>query len=107
MKDYPEKTVKVRQSHFPISVFGILFGLCCLMSGVHQGIIILMRYLEWSEILQTHIVLLYWFFVAAGITLQIRWQMKKTYEIPLQMISDATRKVAQGIFSCIYHPFIQ
>lgn len=103
MKDYPEKKVKVRQSHFPISVFGILFGLCCLMSGVHQGLIILIRHLEWSGILQTHIVLLYWFFVAAGITLQIRWQMKKTYEIPLQMISDATRKVAQGDFS-VYIP---
>lgn len=103
MKKFSEGTVKIRQSHFPISVFGILFGVCCLMSGVHQGLIVLMKYLEWSEILQTHIVLLYWFFVAAAITLQIKWQMKKTYEIPLQRISDATRKIAQGDFS-VYIP---
>lgn len=103
MKELSDKTLKIRKSHFPSSVFWILFGSCCLMSGIHQGLIVLMGYMEWSGILQTHVILLYWILVAAAITLQIRWQMKKTYEIPLQMISEATRKVAQGDFS-VYIP---
>lgn len=103
MREFSEKEIKVRQSRFPLSLFWILFGICALMSGVHQGLIILMHRLEWDEILQVHLALLYWLGVAAITTLHIRKRMKKTYEIPLQMISEATGKIAQGDFS-VYIP---
>lgn len=104
MSGFSEKEIKVRQSRFPLSLFWILFGICALMSGLHQGLIVLMERLEWSDILEVHVALLYWLIVAAATTLHIRRKMKDTYEIPLQMISDATRKVAQGDFSIYITP---
>lgn len=103
MSDISKKDLKIRQSRFPLSIFWIVFGICAFMSGVHQGLIVLMNRLEWSEIAQVHFALLYWLAAAAAITLHVKGRMKKTYEIPLQQISDATRKIAQGDFS-VYIP---
>ena len=94
---------KVRQSRFPLSLFWIFFGVCAVMSGVHQGLIVFMETFEISGILQTHILLLYWCLIAAGLTLYTRKRIEKTYEIPLQKISGATKKVAHGDFS-VYIP---
>lgn len=74
------------------------------MTGIHQGLLILMASYEWPSIVQVHVTLLYWIVVAVGITLYIRRQTKKAYEIPLQMISRATKKVAQGDFSVYISP---
>lgn len=103
MIDHSGKEIKVRQSRFPLSLFWMLFGICTLMSGLHQGLLVLMEELEWEGIVKVHITLLYWLIVAAMITLHVRRRMEQTYEIPLQMISDAVQKVAQGDFS-IYIP---
>lgn len=103
MRDFLPEEVKIKQSRFPFSLFWIFLGIGALMSGLHQGLIILMNKLEWNEILQVHVVLFYWLIVAAAITLYVKRQMKKAYEIPLQTISEATRKVAQGDFS-VYIP---
>lgn len=104
MSGFSEEGIRIKRSRFPLSLFWILFGICALMSGIHQGFLVLMDKLEWSEILQVHVALLYWLIVAAATTLHIRRKMKDTYEIPLQMISDATRKVAQGDFSIYITP---
>lgn len=104
MNGFSGKKVKVRQSRFPVSLFWIFFGVCSLMSGLHQGLIVLMQRWEWNDVVQTHIALFYWALVAAVITLHVWWRMKKTYEIPLQLISDATQKVAQGDFSVYITP---
>jgi len=98
MNDFSEKEIKVRQSRFPASLFWTFFGVCSLMSGLHQGLLILMDRLEWSGIIQTHAALLYWLIVAAALTFYVRRRIRKTYEIPLQRISHATRQVAQGEF---------
>ena len=104
MKDPTKKEIKIRQSRFPLSLFWIFFGICAFMSGAHQGLLILMQRLQWSDIVSIHVLLFYWMTVAAGITLYVRWKMKKTYEIPLQMISSATKKIAQGDFSVYIAP---
>ncbi|MFQ9716576.1 MAG: ATP-binding protein [Blautia sp.] len=57
------------------------------------------------NILQTHIMILYWCLIAAGLVLYTRKKIEKTYEIPLQKISEATKKVAHGDFS-VYIPTI-
>lgn len=103
MSDFSQKEIKVRQTRFPVSLFWILFGICALMSGIHQGLIVLMERLGWSEIIQVHVALCYWIIVAIIIALHVRWRMKNAYERPLQMISDATKKIAQGDFS-VYIP---
>lgn len=100
---YQENDIKIRQSRFPVSLFwGILLCLC-LMSGVHMALMVLMNYLKWSEILEVHIILLYWILVAMGLTMYTRHQMKKAYDQPIQAISKATERVAKGDFS-VYIP---
>lgn len=103
MSDFSGKEKKIRQSRFPLSLFWIFFGICALVSGIHQGLLVLMHQLGLSKIIQVHAALFYWLIAAAAITLHVRRRMKTTYENPLQMISSATKKVAQGDFS-VYIP---
>ena len=50
-------------------------------------------------IVQTHIMVLYWIAAAALLTWLVRSRMKAVYDAPMQAISDATKKVAQGDFT--------
>ncbi len=93
----------IKQSRFPISLFWMYLGVCALMSGIHQGLIVFMMRFYVPSILQTHIMILYWCLIAAGLVLYTRKRIEKTYEIPLQRISEATKKVAHGDFS-VYIP---
>lgn len=98
-----EDGMRVKKTRFPFSVFWICLGTCCLMAGVSQGLNYLMDWLNFSAIIEVHLMLLYWILVAAGLTLFIRKRMELTYEIPLKEISRATAKVAKGDFS-VYIP---
>lgn len=102
-KNGEEKEPKIRQSRFPVSVFWIILGSLLLISGIHTGLYLLLQELQPAEIVKTHIILLYWLLVSLGLTFYIRYQMKKTYEKPLQDLSQATKCVAQGDFS-VYIP---
>lgn len=95
----------VRQSRFPLSLFWMYLGVCAVMSGLHQGLMVLMDQFGVQDIWQTHVLLLYWCLIAAGLTLYTRKRIEKTYEAPLQEISEATEKVAHGDFS-VYIPTI-
>lgn len=95
----------IKQSRFPISLFWMYLGVCALMSGLHQGLIVFMERLQVPSIIETHILILYWCLIAAGLTLYTRRRIEKTYEVPLQKISEATKKVASGDFS-VYIPAI-
>ncbi len=98
-----EKGTEIRQSRFPLSLFWSIFGLIALMGGIHQGILVLMDSLQLNGLWQTHIALAYLLLVAAGLTLYVRRMTRKTYELPLQRISKATKQVAEGDFS-VYIP---
>ena len=89
----------VRQSRFPVFLFVVLFGVLLMMSGIHAGLIVWVNKAGMNRWLQTLIPLIYWAFVAGGVTLYTRNQMKKTYEIPMQMLAKATSRVAHGDFS--------
>lgn len=95
--------VRVKNTRFPFSIFWTCLGMLCLIAGLHEGLVVGMDRLGVSPILQVHIMLLYWFLTAAGLTQHIRKRMETTYEQPLQRISEATRKVAKGNFS-VYIP---
>lgn len=94
---------KIKQTRFPLYIFWIILGSLFVISGVHSALYLVLQTLAWPEIIQTHIVLLYWIIVAVLLTMMIRWQMKKTYEEPLLKLSQATKLVAQGDFS-VYIP---
>lgn len=99
-----ENGIKIRKSRFPISMFWMYFGACTLMSGVHVGLIVGMNKFGASDLLQVHVMLLYWILVAAGLTLYTRKRIERVYEIPLTRISEATKKVARGDFSVYIEP---
>lgn len=89
----------VRASRFPMLLFGIILGGTLLASGLHMGLIVLMNTLQWNEWVQTLLPMAYWAAVSAGLTLLSMRIIKKTYERPMQMMAEATQKVANGDFS--------
>lgn len=101
-QNYP---YKIKNELFPPSLFGVCFGVLILMSGLHTNVIVIMNKIGLKEWVQPIFPILYWFLVAAGLTLFIRRKMKKTYEEPLHRIAEATKKVAGGDFS-VYVPTI-
>lgn len=97
------KKQPVRQSRFPLSLFGIFWGALLLMSGIHQGLLVLAYHQQWSKLVQTLIPLTYWSVVAILLTLYTRWQVQRAYEKPMKELAEATAKVARGDFS-VYVP---
>ena len=95
----------IKDSLFPVSLFVIYRGVVCLMSGVHQGLLVLMHKLGWGELVQTLVPMFYWGLVAVGLTLFTRKKIKETYEVPLHRLAKATEEVAGGDFS-VYVPTV-
>ena len=100
-----EKMTKIKNNHFPPSLFVVYFAVLLLMSGIHTGLIVGMNKLGWNEIIQSIVPLLYWGGVAAGLTIFTRKEIRKHYEKPMHQLADATKKVAEGDFS-VYVPTI-
>lgn len=95
----------IKNSLFPVSLFAIYLGVLLLMSGLHVGVVVLMNKLEWNEILQSVVPVMYWSCVAVGLTLFTRKKMRDTYEEPLHRLAEATEQVAGGDFS-VYVPTV-
>lgn len=95
----------IKDSLFPVSLFAIYLGVVCMMSGVHQGLLVLMHKLGWGELVQTLVPMFYWGLVAVGLTLFTRKKIKETYEVPLHRLAKATEEVAGGDFS-VYVPTV-
>lgn len=94
---------RVKKSRFPKVLFAIYLVVLLLMSGIHVGLVVLVSEYRWNTIVQILIPLVYWIFVALGLTLFTRKQIAKTYEEPMRNLADATGKVASGDFS-VYVP---
>ena len=88
-----------KRSRFPLSIFWIVLSVLLITAGVHVAILLGMERAGWAPIVQTHIMVLYWISVSVLLTLLIRSRMEVAYDTPLQEISEATKKVAQGDFS--------
>lgn len=93
-----------KESLFPTSLFGVYLLVLLLMSGIHTGLIVGMNALEWNEIVQIIVPLLYWSAVAIGLTMYTRYKIQQTYEVPMQRLAQATQKVAAGDFSVYVAP---
>ena len=93
----------IKDSLFPVSLFGIFLGVLFLMSGIHVGLIVMMNERGWNELVQTIVPMIYWAVIAVGLTLFTRKKMKNTYEEPLHRLAEATKQVAEGDFS-VYVP---
>ncbi len=91
------------KSRFPASLLFVFFGILLLMSGLHTALTVLMDYIGVHVAIQPAIVLLYWLLVAGILAWFTHSRMQQTYEIPMQNLAVATRKVASGDFS-VYIP---
>lgn len=96
--------VSVKTSRFPPSLFFIYLGVLLLMSGVHTGLIVFVNSVPISETAATLIPIVYWSMVAGGLTLFTRSRIRKTYDVPMQQLAEATDKVAHGDFSIFVPP---
>ena len=54
----------IKDSLFPLSLFGIFLGVLFLMSGIHVGLVVLMNSRGWNDLIQTVVPMLYWGAVA-------------------------------------------
>lgn len=101
-----KKTVEstVRESRFPASLFFVYLIVLLLMSGVHTGLIVGMNALEWNDVIQTVVPVVYWSAVAIGLALFTRAQIRRVYEEPMHKLAEATKKVAEGDFSIYIAP---
>lgn len=96
---------RIKQSLFPISLFVVYFVVLLLMSGIHTGLIILVKDKQLPSYIQTVVPIFYWGMVGVILTLFTRKRIQKTYEYPMHRLADATEKVASGDFS-VYVPTI-
>lgn len=94
---------KIRKTRFPMKLLWGIYGILLLVAGNQIGLIVLSQVLKWPAIVSVHVMLLYWILVSLIIVLYIKRRIKNIYEIPLQIISAATKKVAHGDFS-VYIP---
>ena len=92
-----------RESNFLISLFIVFFLSLLLLSGIHQGLIVLANERQWSEYVGVILAVLYWGCIASALTAFTLWRVRKTYEKPVKIMSEATTKVAGGDFS-VYIP---
>ena len=98
-----EQRTKAKHSLFPVSLFVVIFIALFFMSGIHQGLLVLMVKQAWNEVLQVAVPIIYWSLVAVGLAVYTGLRIKKTYEEPMQSMAKATAKVASGDFS-VYVP---
>lgn len=59
MKEREEQRRKVKQSLFPVSLFGIYIGVLFLMSGIHTGLIVFMNSAGWNKAVMTVVPMCY------------------------------------------------
>ncbi len=104
MIDTMKQKKNIRDTRFPPSLFFVYLGVLLLMSGIHTGLLVGMDRLGWNEVLQTVAPIVYWAGVAVALTLFTRMQVKKTYEVPMHKLAEATKKVAEGDFSIYIAP---
>lgn len=94
---------KIKRSRFPLSLFGLFLGVLFLMSGIHTGLLVLANKMNWNDLIQTIVPIVYWGMVAVILTVFTRRKIEAVYEKPMQNLADATSQVAGGDFS-VYVP---
>ena len=100
-----ERLYKVKETHFPLRIFGIIFVSLLLIGALHTQIVVLFNIYDdrLDQYLQVALVIAYWILTSALITMYIRRQMKRVYEEPVKRMAEVTGKVAKGDFS-VYLP---
>ncbi|MBU5477899.1 HAMP domain-containing histidine kinase [Eubacterium sp. MSJ-13] len=104
MKKREEKDTRIKKKIFPASIFIISFLFLAVITTIQMKII--GNYINYKSIPAVGIasVIIFWFLGSIVFTFFISWQIRKKYQEPLEKISDAARKVAEGDFSVYMKP---
>lgn len=95
---------RIKKKIFPVSVFVITLVFFAVITTIQMKII--GNYINYAEIsvLAKLGVFGFWFMGAVAFTFLTSWQIRKKYAEPLEEISDAAKKVAEGDFSIYLRP---
>lgn len=99
-----EKIYSAGKVKFSASLLCVYFIVLLLMSGLHQGLLVVGDVADLSQTIQVLMPLGYWLLVALGLMLFTRAQVKATYEVPMQNLAKAAKQVADGDFSVFIPP---
>jgi len=94
-----ERDSRIKKKIFPISTFILSFLVFALITTIEMKII--GNYIDSAEIPKKLIVgiFIFWMLGAAFFTYFTNWQLRKKYQEPLEKVSIAAKKVAEGDFS--------
>lgn len=99
-----EKDARVKRKIMGWKHMTFAYGVMLLLVGIQTGILVFPGFLTMNEILQVVIIMVYWAIVAAIFTFITNWQIKDEYDKPMRILSEATKKVAEGDFSIFVEP---
>lgn len=95
---------RIKKDIFPISVFFLSLLFFAVITTIQMKII--GNYIDYTEV--SHLAMTgvfgFWFLGAVLFTLFTSWQIRKKYTEPLEEISGAAKKVAEGDFSIYLRP---
>lgn len=103
-KNINEKDQRIKKDIFPISVFISFLVFFSIITTIQMKII--GNYIDYKNIpvMSVFFIFGFWFLASVSFTFFISWQIRKNYQEPLEEISDAAKKVAEGDFSVYLRP---
>lgn len=98
------KDNRVKRKIFPVSMFIISLAVFGLLTTFQMKMI--GNYIDYSKIPRKDVasVIIFWFLGAVVFTVLVSWLIRKKYNEPIESISAAAKKVAEGDFSVYLRP---
>lgn len=103
-KQTKQEDQRIKKEIFPLSIFILSLLFFAVITTIQMKII--GNYIDYTEI--SHIAMIgvfgFWFLGSVLFTFFTSWQIRKKYTEPLEELSDAAKKVAEGDFSVYLRP---
>ena len=84
--------------------FVLTYAVMLLLVGIQTGLVVMPIFFKLNAIFQITIIMGYWAIVAIIFMSLTRWQIKNQYDIPMRILSNAAKDVANGDFSVYVEP---